>query len=434
MVTQRQPLQNVAWLVGERLGRALVTALVLGAVARYLEPSGFGRLNFAITTVIVFGYLANLGLEGLVVNELVRRPTETGAVLGTACLLRLVGGIVVFGLLAAVVTVWPLPDAPLVVVAGLGLLLQPVEVIDLWFQRHLDSRRTVVARTVGIFAGSTLKLCLVASGAPLIAFAWAQVADAAFVAVCLGLAGWRAPHTTGPWQWDGTIARILLQRGGVLALSSLAVSFAMRLDQLLVRQFLGEHAAGEYFAATRLTDIALFAGATLTLSLFPGLAAAHAQSDAVFRQRLQSLYDLLSAFGWAIAVGCTLLGWLVVGIIYGPDYVTTIRILPILGWASLIALNASARWQLILLAAPPALNLWSALFHACTVASLAWWLLPRFGVVGAALALVAACVVSGLLTSWLFPALRPYAGLQLRGLSIAFTPRRWPGLLRDLRS
>ena len=50
--------------------------------------------------------------------------------------------------------------------------------VDLWFQRHLQSRRSVVARLVAVAAGSALKLGLVAGGVvgatagPAIASSW----------------------------------------------------------------------------------------------------------------------------------------------------------------------------------------------------------------------------------------------------------------------
>jgi O-antigen/teichoic acid export membrane protein len=430
----RHPLQNVLWLVGERVLRAAVTATVLGVVARHLEPAGFGRLNFAVAVVTIAAALANLSLEGLVVNELVRRPHQPGAVLGTAFRLRLLAGLGTAAGLSALATILAPEDAVLIAVVSLTLVLQPLDVIDLWFQRHLESRRTAVARFVGLSAGCTLKLCLVAADADLAAFAWALVADAAFIAIALAWAGWRGPYQSGRWSWDPEIARVLWQRGSVLAIATLAVSLAMRFDQLLVRHWLGEKAAGIYFAAARLTEFAAFAGSAISLSLFPGLAASHARSPAEYRARLQALFDALSALGWLVAVGCSTLGWLVIRVLYGPAYVEAGPVLVLLGWACLIALNATARWQFILLSASPALNLAAAVLHVAIVFPLGLWLLPRFGPVGAAASLLAASVASGVLTSWIFPPLRTCAALQVRGLLIPFTPTRWRALLGQFHS
>ncbi|MBL9216100.1 MAG: oligosaccharide flippase family protein [Opitutaceae bacterium] len=434
MPKPRAPLQNILWLVGERAGRALVTATVLGVVARHLEPAGFGQLNFAVAVAAIAAALANLGLEGVVVDELIRRPAQAGAVLGTALRLRLAAGLATAALLGGLAALATPADAPVVAIVALGLAFQPADVIDLWFQRHLESRRTAVARLVGICAGATLKLWLAAAGAPLAAFAWAQVADVAFIAAALAWAVRRSPHPTGPWTWDPGLARQLWRRGAPLAVATLAVAFALRLDQLLVRGWLGEHDAGIYFAAVRLVDMILFAGAAMSLSLFPALSASRAASPGEFAARLQAQFDALSALGWIAGLGCTLAGPLVIRLLYGPAYAGAADALAVLGWAALVALNANVRWNFILLAAPVTLNLAAAALHAATLLALAAALLPRLGLAGAAWSLLAANLASGLATSFLFPPLRPCAAAQARGLLILFTPARWRGLLAQFQA
>ncbi|HEY4299499.1 MAG TPA: oligosaccharide flippase family protein [Candidatus Didemnitutus sp.] len=434
MPPARQPLQNVLWLVGERVVRGGVTATVLGVVARYLQPAGFGRLNLAVAIAAVAASLANVGLEGLVVSELIRRPDRPGAVLGTALRLRLAGGAVAAIAVAGLAFALGLDDAPLIAIVATGLLLQPVEVVDLWFQRHLDSRRTVVARFLGVCAGATIKLWLVVRGSSLPAFAWAQVADVALIALALVWSGRTSPHPTGPWSWDPAIARALWHRGAPLALAATLVAFALRLDQFLVRTWLGEDASGIYFAASRLSDMALFAGAAATLSLFPALADAHAASPDRFRAKLQSAFDALSALGWGVALFATFAGGWAVRFLYGRMYVESAGIFAIQGWACLFALNAGIRWNFILLAAPPLLNIAAAIIHMAVMFTLGVILLPRMGTAGAAFALLGANFASGYLCGWLFRPLRECARLQTRGLLIVFTPARWPEMLRQFHA
>lgn len=432
-----QPLQNILWLVAERAGRGIVTATVLGLVARHLAPTGFGQLNFALALTALAAPLASLGLEGLVVAELIRRPQVSGAILGTALRLRLWAGLVAAALLILAVSVGaPAADTnvKLVAVTALVLLFQPAEIVDLWFQRHLDSRRTVVVRLVAVLTGSAIKFILVVRDAPLLAFAWAQVADVALIALGLTWSARRSPHPSGPWKFDPEIARELWRKGAPLALSALVVALSMRADQLLVRHWLGDTEAGIYFASSRLIEVALFAGSTVLLSLFPALAASHTRSPADYYSRLQALFDALSALGWIAALGCTLLGPLAIRLLYGPSYLAAGGVLIIQGWAALFALSAGARWHFILLSAPPLLNLAAAGIHIAVLLALGAWLTPLLGVKGTALAWLAAMIASGYLTTWLFPALRPSAAAQTRGLLIPFSPARWHSLLQTFRT
>lgn len=432
MAAPGKPLQNILWLVGERVVRATVTATVLGLVARQLAPAGFGRLNLAIAMSAIAAALANLGLEGLVVNELVHRPGQEGAVLGTALRLRAVAGGVAAALLAIVAWLTPglRSDLPLIMLVAFSLVCQPAEVVDLWFQRHLASRRTVAVRFGVVLAGAALKFWLVAQDAPVVAFAGAQAIEAALFAAGLGWAYRVSPVRAGPWRWDGEIARILWRRGWPLAVSGVVVVFALRLDQLLVRAWLGAGESGVYFAAARLTELVLFTGTAMTLSFFPGLAASRTQSGEAFNGRLQAMFDALSALGWVAALGFTLLGAGIIRGLYGPDYHGAVVVLALQGWACLFALSAGVRWQFILLAAPTELNLVAAACSIATQFTLSWYLVPQYGAPGAAGAWLAGAVVSGFLTSFALPALRPCAAAQTRGLLIPFAPGRWRAMLK----
>ena len=67
----RPYLHNTGWIVVEKL---LVMALGFVAtvfVARYLGPADFGILAYATSLAALFGIAGHLGLQGLVVRELV---------------------------------------------------------------------------------------------------------------------------------------------------------------------------------------------------------------------------------------------------------------------------------------------------------------------------------------------------------------------------
>lgn len=432
MTSPGAPLKNIFWLAGERVARAGLTATVLGLVARHLEPGGFGRLNFAIAVVAIAAALANLGLEGLVVSEIIRRPGREGAVLGTAFRMRIGAGAFTAILLFAAIGLTPATrhDVAPIAIISLGLLFQPAEVIDLWFQRHLQSRRTVAVRLTAVAAGGFLKLGLVLANAGVAAFAWAQAAESGFFAVGLLFAYLRSPARPDRWTWDPGIARVFWKRGAPLAIAGVVVALSLRFDQILVTEFLGARVAGVYFAAARLTEVALFAGTATTLSLFPILAASHGKTPEAFRACMQSTFDVLTLLGWVVAGTFTLLGPWVIRMIYGPAYAGAGPILIWQGWACIFALSAGARWQFILLEAPTSVNLAAALLGIASQLSLAALIVPRLGAVGIAIAWFAGSVVSGFATSFLFTSLRPCAGAQARGLLIPFAPSRWADMFR----
>src|SRR5436190_20843729 len=90
--------QNIVWLVSDRVLRMALGVVVLGVVARYLGPAQFGVLNYAISLTAIFAAVASLGIDGIVIRELVKTPERTREIMGTAFALRMIGGVVAVGI------------------------------------------------------------------------------------------------------------------------------------------------------------------------------------------------------------------------------------------------------------------------------------------------------------------------------------------------
>lgn len=115
-------------------------------VARYLGPEQFGLLNFATAFSGLFGAIAVLGLQGIVVRDIVRDPECASLTLGTAAVLQLVGGLVTY-LLILVAIANLLPDDALarsiVAILGSMMLLKANDIAVFWFESQVQSKYTV---------------------------------------------------------------------------------------------------------------------------------------------------------------------------------------------------------------------------------------------------------------------------------------------------
>lgn len=82
---------NMYWLLLEKLFRMAVGFTVGVYVARKLGPDNFGILNYAISFAAIFSILVNLGLDQILIRELIKRPRRRNAVMGTAFGLQATG-------------------------------------------------------------------------------------------------------------------------------------------------------------------------------------------------------------------------------------------------------------------------------------------------------------------------------------------------------
>jgi O-antigen/teichoic acid export membrane protein len=87
--------KNTSWLFFEKILRMIVGLFVGIWVARYLGPEQFGLFSYAQSFVGLFIAIATLGLDGIVVRELVKDESRRDELIGTAFYLKLIGAIAV---------------------------------------------------------------------------------------------------------------------------------------------------------------------------------------------------------------------------------------------------------------------------------------------------------------------------------------------------
>ena len=83
-------LKNISWLFYDKIIRVLGGLLIGIWVARYLGPNDFGVLNYSIAYVAMFMLFVKLGLDQIVVREIVKDKESRGEILGTVFLLKLI--------------------------------------------------------------------------------------------------------------------------------------------------------------------------------------------------------------------------------------------------------------------------------------------------------------------------------------------------------
>jgi O-antigen/teichoic acid export membrane protein len=122
----------------------------------------------------------------------------------------------------------------------------------------------------------------------------------------------------------------------------------MKIDQVMIKEMLGAEQVGHYAAAVRLSEAWYFIPMAITSSVFPAIINAEKQSEELYYQRLQKLYDLMVWLAVAIALPTTFLAPWVIKVLYGEAFLPAAGVLSIHIWAGVfVGLGvASGRWFL----------------------------------------------------------------------------------------
>jgi len=339
---------NTSWLMGHRI-LSMIVALFVGVyVARYLGPERFGLLSYAMSFVGLFTALATLGLDGIMVRELVKTPERRDELLGTAFWLKTGGAILMWmGIVAAIpFTHNDTQTNILIAIIAIGVIFQAFNVIDFNYQAEVKSKYVVYAQLASLVISSVIKLVFVWFAAPLVWFACVFLLDAVVHAVGLTAMYLKNTGRIWYWKWRWEIAKELLRDSWPLILSGMVISIYMKIDQIMIKEMLGAEQVGHYAAAVRLSEAWYFVPMAITSSVFPAIINAKKQSEELYYQRLQKLYDLMVWLAVAIALPTTFLAPWVIKILYGKAFLPAAGVLSIHIWAGVfVGLGvAASKW------------------------------------------------------------------------------------------
>jgi PST family polysaccharide transporter len=417
---------NSAWLFADKILRMALGLLVGVLTARALGPANYGLLNFALAFAGFFGPLCSLGLDSVLMRNLVLHPSRSGLLLGSAAGLRLMGCMAALLLALGTHSIFYASDSPgrsLLLAVLVAQLFGVQDLVDMAFQSLGRADWGVMARWLPLAVGTLWRIFLIVSGKGLIWFAWALSLESAVGAFALGLA-WRfRGHSRKPWSWSARLARSLFKSSWPLALTGLSVALYMRLDQVLVRAYLGDKQLGLYSVSVRFAELWYFMPMAVCAAAYPQLLALHkAKGAAAFEAGLSKLFRSLVLLGLAAGAFLSFAGPFIIGRLYGADYAPASVTLAILAWAGIFVGLGIAREQWLILNGMAKFSFATTLGGAVLNLILNLWWLPRFGAPGAAWATLAAQAASTMILLALHPRTRPLFRLQLR----AFWPHPDP--------
>ena len=421
----QQVVGNIGWQIGDNLLRMGVGLLLGIWVARYLGPEQFGLFSYALAFVALFAPLATLGLDDIVVRNLVRDPAGKNATLGTAFLLKLGGGIVSFLAAIAVMVILHPADRQsfwLVAIIAVGALFQALNAIELWFNAQVQAKYPVLARNAAFLGCALGKIALILGGAPLIAFAWISLVETVLGAAGLVIAYQSQGYQLRQWFGRLQVAADLLKDSWPLIFSCIIIVIYLRIDQVMLGEMIGSEAVGVYSVAVRLAEVWLFFSGAVYWSVLPGLLETRAANEALFYERLQQYYNLMALSAYAIAIPVMLLANWLVPMLFGMEYAEAGPMLAVLIWANLFIYLESARSAFF-----NAMN-WYRI-HFVTVAMgaglnilLNLYLIPRYGGLGAAIASCFAYWFAAHGSCFLFRSLHRTGWMLTRAI---FYPKVW---------
>lgn len=391
--------REVVWTLLVRI--LLIAAGFVSSIitARFLGPEGRG-VFFYWTTLAAFAIqFGNLGLHSSNTYFLAKGRARLSALAANSLWVSLIGGGVLGGFL--VLSLWLMDGA-----TGdrWSLLLPALFLIPSGLYFLLGTNLLVAEGRIGEYNGFELANRYLGLAAIFFA-AWywrspqALLVIMSVVAVLMCLPLYRRLRVLGG---DGGGSFLLIREGfgyAMRAYISSAIAFAvLRLNALLIEQYMDAATLGTWSIAAQLLDVIVVIPSTVALVLLPRIM----RSD----QPYQLMQSQLRMVAIVLALMCAVAAWLgndVIMLVYGERFAGAYAML-LWGLPGIFALGlTSILSQYLASAGIPLALVWIWLTGLAVELTLAIWLIPSQGGVGAMMSLSAAyAVILGLV--WILAA------------------------------
>ena len=330
---ESRTIQNASWLIAGRIVHMILSFVIGLLTARYLGPSNYGLINYATAYSTFFNAFCTLGINSVIVKNLIDHPNEEGETIGTTLILRLASSFLSLCTIFAIVRVID-ANEPLtiliVVLYCVGLCFQVFDTFNYWFQSKLKSKYYAIATLISYLTASGYRAILLINGKDIRWFAVANSVDYCVVAVLL-FVFYKINH--GPkLSFSLKKSKELLSASCNYILSGLMIAVYGATDKLMLKQMLDEEVVGYYSLALSISTMWVFVLSAIIDSLKPTIMRYHNEDKKIYGQLNIRLYAIVFYLSLFASLGIVIVSPLFISIIYGNEYLPAVTPLRIIVW------------------------------------------------------------------------------------------------------
>ena len=383
-MTENKVFKNATWIIACKIVQSLLGLVVSMFSARYLGPAGYGLINYAASIVAFVAPVMQLGLNSVMVQEIINSPEKEGETLGTALVMNTCSAVFcVLGIVGFVSVANRGETETLIVCALYSVLLifQALEMVQYWFQAKLKSKYVSVVALIAYTVMSAYKIFLLISKAKVYWFALSQAIDYMVIAVVLLVIYKKIG--THKFRFSTDAMKRMWKKSRHYIISSLMVTIFEQTDRIMLKIMLGDMETGYYSSAVTCAGITSFVFAALIDSFRPSIFEAKKTSEEGFQKNMTRLYSVIIYLSLAQCLVISFGAPLIIRLLYGEAYMPAASALRIVVWFKTFAYLGSVR-NIWILAENKQKYLWILnLSGALMNIALNFALIPVWGILGA---------------------------------------------------
>ena len=413
--------KNASWIIACKIVQMLINLVVGMLTARYLGPSNYGVINYAASIIAFATPIMQLGMNSILVQELVQQPENEGRILGTAIRLSFCSSILcILGVFAfvSIANVGELETIYVCLLYSTVLIFQAFELIGYWFQAKLLSKYSSIVMLIAYIIVAAYKIFLLIQQKSIFWFATSQALDSALISlgsfmVYKKLGGQRL-------SFSGELAKRLFEKSHFYIVSSMMVTIFAQTDKIMIKLLLSSEETGYYSAAITIASLSSFLYLAIVDSMRPMIFESKMHSVEKYERDLSLLYSIIFYLSLAQCLIMAFLAKYIISFLYGEQYLPAIGTLRIGIWYTTFSYLGMVR-NIWILAENKQKYLWRInLSGAVANIVLNFILIPLMGINGAALASLITQFFTNVIVGYCIKPIRYNNSIMMDGIKLVY--------------
>jgi len=327
---------NVSWLLAQNAIKLIFGLTASLYLAKYLGPEDFGIYSFVISILSILLLFTNLGIDPILIRELVNKKINSVTLMGSSFALTLSGGVLGFLLMGLLGYYYGFNSKIGIVIFFMSpiLLLKSLNIINSYFQSSKENKYPALSNIISIIIGSSLILILIKLNFELEYFALIYSFECILLIASL-IYFYTSNNVLRKWEVSKKTSLNILKESWPLIIAGAASIINTRIDHVYIGSMLSSSVLGNYSAAAKVSEFWLILPTVLSTVFYPILIDLRAANFNKYKRFLFFLIISCFTFGIIFSTIITYFSQDIILVLFGEKYDLAGEYLTLYIWSTL---------------------------------------------------------------------------------------------------
>jgi O-antigen/teichoic acid export membrane protein len=402
-------LQNAISLISSNILKYAINIYVSVVIVKYLGVNLFGIFSYVNSITGIISVISGLGLQVVVVKEIILKQKPVGDILGSSLFLSFLSGFCAAAIQIIILIILNPTETAIInlgIINGLIFLFDTLKIYTYYYEAEVKSKVVAKINNITLIITTILKLLAIYFDTGLYTIAIIYLLDYVINGLLIFILFSKNEMKFRELRIKKDVCFFLLKKSLPLILSGLFIGLYMKIDQVIIKNILGNVESGIFALVVRLTEVWFFIPVIIQSTLFPNILKKHSIKNDQFYFELFKLYKILIIFSLIVITFMSITSSIIINNLFGSAFLEAKLPLLISIWSLLFVSMGVARNSFILSNNLNHLYLYSTIIGTFVNITLNLFFISKIGILGASIATFISQLITSHLTSYIFKDLR----------------------------